>query len=196
MRFVLPVIAALALAACTGNIRQAEMASFDLGAAAIAWKPADLPLRDVEVAAPSWLGGSALQYRLLYADAMRRQAYAESRWAAPPAELLARALNRQTQMASGPGGCRLRLDLDELVQVFATPTASSLQLDIRATLLASRGDSPLLRKAFSVVQPALNADARGGVAATGSAVQVLAGELSAWLAQAARENPALAERCR
>ena len=194
MRLPLLLLASLSLAACVGNVRQADIANFDLGTAAIAWKPAEVRLRSVEVNAPSWLATSAIQYRLLYADAMRRQSYAESRWAAQPAELMARALDRQT--AAAPGGCRLRLDIDELVQVFDAPTAARVLLDVRAGLVAPQGDAVLARKAFSVAQPAPSADARGGVAATGSALQALAGDLGAWLSQAAHENPAIAERCK
>lgn len=190
--FILPVV--VLLSACVGNVRQSELASFDLGAVAVAWKPAEVPLRGVDVAAPSWLATTAIQYRLLYADALRRQAYTESRWAAQPAELIERALNRQP--AAGTGGCRLRLDLDELVQVFDAPGASRAQLDARASLLSPRGDVVLARKSFAVMHVAPSADARGGVAATSAAVQTLAGEIGHWLSLSARETPAIVERCK
>jgi len=194
MRMPLLPLAALALSACVGNVRTTEVASFDLGTAAVVWQPTSVRLHRVEAQAPSWLAATAIQYRLLYADAMRRQAYAESRWAAQPAELIARALNRQT--AAAPGGCRLSLELDELAQVFDSPQQSRVLLDVRASLVAPRGNEVLARKAFSLVRPAPSADARGGVAATAAAVQALGGELGAWLAQTAREHPAAAERCR
>lgn len=194
MRITLSLLAALALSACSGNVRQTAVASFDLGTAAVVWKPATVRLHSVEAGAPSWLAATAIQYRLLYADPLRRQSYTESRWAAPPAELIARALNRQT--VTGEGGCRLNLDLDELTQVFDSPQQSRILLDVRASLMAPRGNDVLARKAFSLAHPAPSADARGGVSATAAAVQALGGELGAWLIQTARANPTAAERCK
>lgn len=193
MRLPIILLSLFLLAGCVGNVRQNESARFDLGSAALVWRPADLALGSVEVTAPSWLAGTALQYRLLYADPLRRQAYNESRWAAPPAELLERALNRQP---GATAGCRLRIELDELAQVFDAPAASRVLLDARAALATPRGDAVLARKAFSILRPAQGADARGGVEAAAGAAQELAGELGAWLAQAGRETPGLAARCR
>lgn len=192
MRLLL-LLSVLALAACGGNLRQAERSAYDLGNAAVAWKPAGLALGNVAVQAPAWLAATDISYRLLYAGEMRRNAYAESRWIAPPAELVERALNRETPDTAG--GCGLRLDIDELIQVFDTPQASRSLLDARAALVAPGGDAVLARKAFAVVQPAPGADARGAVAGAAAAVQALGGELKAWLTQAARNSPALAQRC-
>lgn len=194
MRTSLVVIAALAVAACGPNVRPAATASYDLGSVAVAWQPAVLPVAAVHVAAPSWLATLAIQYRLLYADGLRRQAYAESRWAAPPAELVERALGRQTPNAVS--GCRLRLELDELVQVFDSPQQSRVLLEVRASLMPLRGDSVLAQKAFAVTQAAAAGDARGGVAAAASALQTLAGDMAAWLTATAQQAPATAARCR
>lgn len=194
MRTSLVVIAALAVAACGPNVRPAATASYDLGSVAVAWQPAVLPVAAVHVAAPSWLATPAIQYRLLYADGLRRQAYAESRWAAPPAELIERALGRQTPTAAS--GCRLRLELDELVQVFDSPQQSRVLLELRASLTPLRGDAVLAQKAFAVTQAAAAADARGGVAAAATALQTLAGEMAAWLTATAQQAPATAARCR
>lgn len=194
MRTSLVVIAALAVAACGPNVRPAATASYDLGSVAVAWQPAALPVAAIDVAAPSWLATPTVQYRLLYADGLRRQAYAESRWAAPPAELVERALGRQTPNAVS--GCRLRLDLDELVQVFDSPQQSRVLLEVRASLMPLRGEAVLAQKAFAVTQAAATADARGGVAAAATALQTLAGDMSAWLTATAQQAPATAARCR
>lgn len=186
--------AVLLLTACAAPTKPPSPAAYDLGMADVAWRPAGLPLRGVGVFAPSWLAGTAMHYRLLYADGLRREAYVESRWAAPPGELIERALSRQTP-AQG-GGCRLRLDLDELAQVFDAPQASRVVLEARASLVAPRRDAVLVRQAFAVAAPAAGADARGGAAAAAAAVRTLGGELGAWLARVAGENPTLAERCR
>ena len=193
MRKLTILLTALILTSCGGNSRPVEVASLDFGDFAVVWLPAKLPLRGVEVQAPSWLGGTAIQYRLLFAAAMKRESYSESRWAAPPAELIERSLNRQVTAAGN--GCRLRLDLDELSQVFDTLQASRSVLDVRASLVTPNRDAVLARKAFSLMQAAPSADARGGAAAAAADVQALGGELGKWLEQLARGNPALLVRC-
>lgn len=194
MSRVVFALAALALVACGGNARPGSTASYDLGSAAIVWQPAGLPVAGVEVVGPSWLATTAIQYRLLYADPLRRHAYAESRWAAPPAELVERALGRQP--AAGAAACRVRLELDELIQVFDDSQQSRVLLELRASLKPLRGDGVLARKAFAVTQAAAGADAHGGVAAAATALQAAAGEMAAWLNAIARETPAIAARCR
>ena len=195
MRSSCLLLMAFLLGACGGGLRPPEPARFDLGDAAVVWKPGAMPLRGVAVVAPSWLAGSTLAYRLLYADPQRRHAYGESRWAAPPAELIERALNRQVGPAPA-GGCRLRLDLDELAQVFDSPQASRALLDARASLVAPNRDGVLAQRAFSLAQPAPSADARGGVAATAAAVRALGAELNAWLESLASHAPEIARHCR
>lgn len=187
--FLLPL---LLLAACAGgNPRQ--VATYDLGVATPVWKPAEPSIAAVSAQGPAWLSSPAIAYRLLYAGEMERHAYADSRWAAPPAELIERALNRQPSTAEG--GCRLRLDIDELIQVFETPQSSRTLLDVRASLFAPGGEAVLARRAFSVARPAPSADARGGVIAAAAAVRELGAELNSWLAQTARSRPAVAQRC-
>lgn len=198
MRGMLVLTAALLLGGCVANtVRQDEAAVFDLGETAGPWQaPA---LRGVDVAAPSWLGTAAMQYRLAYVDGSRRRAYVESRWAAPPAELVELALRRRA-VASSAGGdampvdCRLRIDLDEFVQTFDSAQSSRVVLALRARLV-SRNEQPLASRAFKLERAAASADARGGVVAATAAVQALGAELSEWLAALAREKSALATRC-
>jgi cholesterol transport system auxiliary component len=193
MRPALLLSVLLLLFGCGGNVRQAPPATYDLGLATVVWKPAEIAIADVSVRTPAWLAGTAISYRLLYAGDMERNSYADSRWVAPPAELIERALNRQPSASAG--GCLLRVDVDELVQVFDTPQASRILLDARATLTAAKGETALSHRAFSVVRTAPTADARGGVAAAAEAVQALGGELGTWLAATARAKPAIAQRC-
>jgi cholesterol transport system auxiliary component len=150
--------------------------------------PAALSL---EVAAPSWLQGRAMQYRLEYRDVNRRQSYLESRWAAEPAEMVALALERfftapGVAAASSPGltvaaPCRLRLALDEFVQVFVSGQESYALLVVRAELRPPGGES-LVREEFVVRQATPTADAAGGVAGHRIALQRLAADLQSWLA--------------
>ncbi len=175
-----------------------QFREFDLGPplAAPAVTPA-FALRDVDVVAPSWLASQAMQYRLLYEQPTQRHSYADSRWIATPGELLEAALRRaivSSETAVSGAGCNLRIDLDELIQTFGSPSESAAVIEVRATLLAPRTDRLLARKRFSVSQPAPSADARGGVAATTAAARGLTTELRDWLRQVDGSG-SLAQRC-
>lgn len=199
-RWSITILAALLLAACSGGkLRTPEPARYDLGNQAGAWSGSRVPLGAVDVQAASWLAGPTMYFRLTYAEPLRRQGYAESRWAAPPAELMERFLKRRIifgQPDFSGTGCRLQLVLDELEQGFDAPQKSQVTLEVRALLRPQRGAELLAKRAFLIRKPAATADARGGVAAAGDAVQGLAAELGAWLDQLGREKPAIVERCR
>ncbi|MDP2134616.1 MAG: ABC-type transport auxiliary lipoprotein family protein [Sulfuritalea sp.] len=140
-----------------------------------------------------------MNFRLVYAEPQRRQAYAESRWAAPPAELLEAFLKRRIAFGppdAGGEGCRLHLVLDELEQRFEDPLQSRAVVEVRALLSPPHGAQILARRALLISKPAATADARGGAMATRDAVQALADDLSGWLAELVREKPAIIERCR
>lgn len=199
MRSAILVLCAILLAGCVGNPpRQADVAIYDFGNLAGAWSAPGLPVGGLAVRANSWLDAPAQLYRLDYADPLRRHVYAASRWAAPPAELLERALQRHIvfgQPDFAGRGCRLALVLDTLEQRFSSERASEVVLEARARLLPAHGDGPLARRAFAVTRPAPTPDARGGVAATQAAVQALADEMARWLAGFARDKPRAAGFC-
>ena len=197
------VLAGSLLAACGGNVRTAEPVRYDFGSPgapiAEAGTAAPLPLAAIEVQTASWLAGPAMHFRLAYAEPLRRQSYGESRWAAPPAELLEVFLRRRLAPSAssfGGIGCRLQLVLDELEQRFDDPRQSRLVLEARAVLTPLHGSEILSRRAFLITQPAATADAGAGAAAAREAVQALAADLGHWLGQLGRETPALVERCR
>ena len=194
----LAILGAALLAACVGNPpQQTDIASHDLGVLPADALPAGLPLAALEVRAVAWLEAPALRYRLAYADATQRHAYAASRWAAPPAALLERYLQRRIALDAA-GGCRLHVALDELEQRFAAPQASAVVLEARAMLLPPRasGIAALARQPFRIAQAAPTPDARGGVAATRAAAEALAGELTRWLGELASRQPVLAQQCK
>lgn len=200
MKRLMIACAVLLLAACAGGgTKTAAVARYDLGTAPRANGAQALALRGIDVSAPSWLGTPAMQYRLAYADVGRREIYAESRWAAPPAELLEVALRRRIvagESDPGSAGCRLRIDLDEFVQVFDAPQSSRAVVEARIILQAPRGDQPLARHSLSLSKPASGADAKGGVAAFSALAGDLGSDVAAWLATLAKDNPALTGRCR
>lgn len=183
----------LLLAGCVGAPqRPADIATYDLGDLAGAWTAPGFPIAAVEVRAPSWLDSPAQLYRLDHADTLRRHAYGASRWAAPPAQLLERFLQRRIvfgQSDFAAPGCRLRLTLDELEQRFDSPSTSQTVLEVRASLLPAQATTLLSKRAFRIAKPAPTPDARGGVAAARAAAQTLADELALWLGELARQRP-------
>ncbi len=198
-RWLISMLGCMLLAACGGNVRTTEPVQYDFGNLAGSGAGVRVPLASVDVQAASWLAGSAMHFRLSYADPLRRQSYAESRWAAPPAELFEAFLKRRMlfgQPEFNGGGCRLQLALDELEQRFADPQSSQMVVEVRASLTPLRGSDVLSRRAFAIQRPATAATARGGAAAAGGAALGLADELDGWLAEIARTKPAVVERCR
>lgn len=145
--------------------------------------PAIAPAR-VDVRAPSWLSSAAMQYRIEYRPPAQREAYSETRWVGEPAEMLRVSLDRALSAgATADGGCRLRLELDEFVQVFENERDSHAVIVARAGLLAPRSDAEVARRIFVAREPAPSPDAIGGVVAHRHAVRQLAAGLAAWLAE-------------
>lgn len=194
------LVLALAVAGCiNGNVRQTDVAYYDLPPSGGEWRSPGFPLRTVEVSAPSWLGIPEMQYRLSYADAPRRLSYTESRWVAPPPELIESALRRRvvsSESFASDAGCRVKVDVDEFIQVFDSAQGSRSVLNVRLALQAPRSDQILARRTLQIAKPAPSADARGGVAGFGAAVQDLGWALGDWLGKIATETPAAAARCR
>ncbi|MCK9382863.1 MAG: PqiC family protein [Sulfuritalea sp.] len=203
MKRAVSILAGLLLAACGGNVRTAEVVRYDFGSLAAkvteSWTGSRVPVATVEVQASSWLAGPDMHFRLVYAEPLSRRSYAESRWAAPPAELLEAFLKRRIvfgQPDFGGAGCRLQLVLDELEQRYDDPQGSKQVLEVRARLTPLRGAETISRRTFLIQKPAASATAGGGAAATRDAVQALADDLGTWLETAGREKPAIVERCR
>ena len=152
-------------------------ASFDLGPPPASAAPAS-SVQLLEVTAPAWLSGSGLAYRLDYLDAFRRQVYRDSRWAAPPAELLAERLRQRAATAVGTARpVQLRLELEEFSQQFSTPTQSRVIVRVRAW--AADATAP---KVFEVSRAAPSADAAGAVQGLSRASDELIDQVLGWAA--------------
>ncbi|AKU11939.1 putative lipoprotein [Azoarcus sp. CIB] len=127
-----------------------------------------------------------MQYRLDYRQPAQRQVFAESRWAAPPSEMLQRRLLQALLAPSATsGGCRLRLEVDEFTQAFEAPAASTAVIVARAEVLPPRGENALARRMFELREPASSADAKGGVTAFRKAGERLTTEIAGWMAESA-----------
>lgn len=192
LKSALSLLLALFLGGC-GNLngdRTGNHDIFDLGLVEpVTPAPAILPA-SIELHSPSWLSGAAMQYRTDYQQPPQRRAFADSRWASPPGELLERTLQRafavqKTQttgfVRGGEKGCRLRIELDEFMQVFDTPQASHAYIAARAELLPARGEFVIARQLLTLNEIAPSADARGGVVAHQRASAQFVRALTAWL---------------
>ncbi|MBX9849225.1 MAG: PqiC family protein [Rhodocyclaceae bacterium] len=177
------VLMPLLLAACVGGgSPKANVAYYDLSAEPVnASVSTGTALRTLDVVPSTWLSGNAMYYRLAYADSNRRESFVNSRWSAQPAELISTRLQRSLLSASQGSVpfCRLRVDLDDLSQVFDSERSSRLVLEARATLYGVQ-QRVLARRTLAISQPA-GADAQSGVAASGALTAELARELHVWV---------------
>ena len=189
-------LCAILAAGCMGRAGTlASPALYDLASAQpIQTQATAVPLRSIEVRAPSWIASTAMQYRLAYANEQERSSYAAARWAAAPAELVEQILKRHLDADAARGtGCRLQIAVDEFIQVFDAPNTSRAVLEARATLLSPRGDIPLVSHGFRLAPPG-GGDAKTGAAAFAGAAAELAGQISIWLKEVAA-MPAVASSC-
>jgi cholesterol transport system auxiliary component len=173
---------------------------YDLGplsattpAAAAGTAPATQPAIAVTVAdvtpAP-WLDSQLMFYRLLYANAQQPRAYAQQRWAMPPAALLTQRLKARivqsggiaASAADGPTNLlQLRIEADDFAHAFETPEKSYGQISLRASLY--NGRTLMAQKNFAVRAPAPSNDAQGGVRALAAASDAAITDMLSWLAR-------------
>lgn len=195
---------AAALAACATPDKPVRATLYDFGPGAVLQQnagPATQPaivLADVD--ASGALDGSAVLYRLGYADAHQLRPYANARWSAPPPQLLRQRLRQQlgrdravldpgesAALARNGGAAPrvLRLDLEEFSHLFESPASSWGLLRLRATLTdnTSAGERLLAQRSFVIRRPAPTPDAPGGVRALGAAADAAAEEIGQWLVQ-------------
>lgn len=193
------------LAGCAGIVDKPVRATlYDFGpgqvAAATAQQPPGAPLVLADVEAAGALDGSAIVYRLGYADDHQLRPYAQARWSAPPPQLVRQRLRERIgrdRVVLNPGeGAALartggllpravRIELEEFSHLFRSPTESVGLVRLRATLLENTagGEKLLAQRNVVVQRPAPTADAPGGVRALTAAVDAAAEELVQWLAQ-------------
>lgn len=146
------------------------------------------PLVIYDVSAPAWLDSPSIYYRLAYQDAARPQAYADSRWVASPAELIALRLRGRLAPSEKGGvvhpadGARasyaLRVELNEFTQVFDAPGRSRAVVRMRASVLGSR--ALIAQKSFDVERAVGTSDAEGAVRALIAASDEALDQLAAW----------------
>ena len=155
-----------------------------------------------EVEAPGALDGTAILYRLAFANAQQLMPYALARWSTPPAQLIRqrlqdvlgqkRLVSTPSESAAALGGVgptravlALRVELEEFTQYFETAERSFGLLRLRATAssIGAGSERVLGQRTLVVRRPAPTADAAGGVRALTDATSAAAQELESWLSQ-------------
>ncbi len=196
MRTMLVLLLAATLAGCTlGPEKKDAAATYDLSGApssAAGKTRIRATLLVQPVAAPGWLESNAIVYRLNYQDAARQLNYANSRWAAPVASLVAQRLRAQLAAASDSGivniadsaraDYALRVELEEFSQVFDTADASRAVIVARASLVNVARRSLQAQKTFTIDRPAAGANAESGVRALSAGSAELVDAIVAWTA--------------
>ena len=196
MRTMLVMLLAATLAGCSlGPEKKDAAATYDLSGApssAAGKTRIRATLLVQPVAAPGWLESNAIVYRLNYQDAARQLNYANSRWAAPVASLVAQRLRAQLAAASDSGivnladsaraDYALRVELEEFSQVFDTAETSRAVIVARASLVNVPRRSLQAQKTFTIDRPAAGANAESGVRALSAGSAELVDAIVAWTA--------------
>jgi len=189
----------LGLSACSlGRSTGGELADYDFGIEPVRGTRVRLP-RGIaldEVSAGAWLQSRGILYRLAYRNPAQLYTYSRSRWAAPPAVLLAHRLRVALSASSGggiiaaesgtPGTHLLKAALDSFEQLVHTPESSSALVRLRASLIDGPSRRVQAQRSFSVDAPCPSVDAQGAVSALREATDSLIAELIEWLAAATR----------
>lgn len=203
----------VALAACSALPEKPVRATqYDFGPGAVTSPTASpgpalpllAPIALAEVESAGVLeGGTAVLYRLAYADAQQLRPYAQARWSMPPAQLVRQRLRdrlseRRPVLNAGESASLIRTDgslplvlrveLAEFTHLFQSPTASTGLVRLRATLVddTPAGQKLLAQRQFIVQRDAQSADAPGGARALAAATDAAALEIDEWLATVAR----------
>lgn len=197
MKFLAPFLQysllALLMTGCASPAVQT--AYFDLGnqlpsATSVCRLP---PLQLTEISSPNSLAGDLMVYRLLYANGLQSQSFANHRWSMPPAQLLAQRVKAtlahdQVRLVdaglANPNGWQLRLDLNDFSQYFSDSSHSYARITLRASLV--RGNQLLAQTTLSRQAPATSADAPAGAAAMLVASDALISDLTGWLCSQSR----------
>jgi cholesterol transport system auxiliary component len=119
------------------------------------------------VVAPTWLSSDAIHYRLLYNDPTALRQYAEHRWAAPPADLLAaRLVYLLPPQPLGDGGLHkvylLSTKLLEFEQDFSGAQNACVRVVLVVSLRRAGGGQIIAQRRLVMTQPA-TPDVQGAI---------------------------------
>ncbi|AIO42691.1 membrane integrity-associated transporter subunit PqiC [Burkholderia sp. AU19243] len=182
----LAILALVFAAGCASDSAALSNIRYDLGPAApVATAGTGPALKVLDVGSPDALNTDKFVYRLAYADAQRMAVYRDSRWTAPPAQLLTQrlrgALSARGAVLEGSDGVRaptLKVDLNEFEQVFDGQSQSHGAVTARATLM--QDGKVLGQRTFVARAPSSTPDAAGGARALAAASDELVSQIAAW----------------
>ena len=180
-RILAVALAIGALAGCAGPGGGDAPRGFDFGIDPPAARLAQIRIGPVRATAP--FDSQEMHYRLMFRDPAELRVFAQSRWAAPPAELVRRQLGRSAQ-SEATGRCALEVELNELSQLFGSREASEVLLELRVFL--HEGGRRIAERTLRVVERGAGAGAPGGAAAAARAADRAIGEIAGWVAREAR----------
>ncbi len=181
------------LTACVGAPPAPMPTTYDfgLGAPAIAVdRPLPGTLAIATVTAPAWLASDGIIYRLAYDNAARPEIYSQSRWVAPPTELVSQRLNQRLAHVAAGGltdgvssvaaDYLLRVELEEFSQVFDARDRSRAVVRARASLIDQQQGTLVAQEEFSA-DHAAGPDAAGAAHGLREASDVVLNHLTTWL---------------
>ncbi|HYD76222.1 ABC-type transport auxiliary lipoprotein family protein [Ramlibacter sp.] len=206
------VLSLLLLAACASIVdKPVRPTLFDMGPLPPISPPIERPgprfaLVVPEIDAAGALEGSAILYRLAYSDDHQLRAYSQSRWSAPPPQLVRQRLRQQLgrerpvlNLDESASLARetaqplylLRMELEEFAHVFDAPDSSRGVIRLRTTVFLNTigGEKLVGQRSIAVQGVAPTQDASGGVRALTEATDAAAADISQWLLQVARSQP-------
>jgi len=163
------------LSACMGGKTKPSPASYDFGLTDFGLTPAanttavpEIKVQVDKVTAAESLNSNRIRYRLNYQNPVRVFSYTESRWAAPPTELLSAKI-RASSRTMPSANCSLKLQLEAFDHVFDSETTSHGIIQLSASLDDKKARKTIAREQFEETIAAPTLDAKGGVDALNQA---------------------------
>jgi cholesterol transport system auxiliary component len=177
VRFLFLAGVMILVAGCSSR-EAAPIRTYDLG---VELPKTQLPaLRAVTVRAPMPYDSVEMFYRLAWRDGAEISPFANSRWAAPPAELVRRQIVRALPGSAG-GACALDVELHDFSQRFSAPEASEARIELRAALVTM--ERRVAAQTFRIAESGAGANAASGSGAFARAAERAVEELSGWIAK-------------
>jgi cholesterol transport system auxiliary component len=186
----LTALAALSIGCALGGGNRPAPRLYDFGPAPRI-EAATLPVSLGTVRAAPTLAGTEIRYRFASTPYQAR-AYGESRWLAPPADLLADRLNTALSRSSGgngfiataaPAPLRLVVEISTFEQLFDAPERARALLRVVAEVHDSRTRLTVARRTIATERETPTADAAGAVTALVELADEAVAELVRWLGE-------------
>lgn len=163
------------LSACMGGKTKPSPVSYDFGLTDFGLAPApdtkavpETKVQVDEVTAAESLNSKHIRYRLNYQNPARVFGYSESRWAAPPTELLSAKIRASSRTILS-ANCSLKIQLEAFDHVFDSETTSHGIIQLSASLNDKKARKIIASQQFEETSTASTANAKGGVVALNQA---------------------------